>query len=65
MGFAKFAKAAADFGDVPAAALFLIFAIYLQNRRLAALLQRKDGQMGPMPGRKGYPDAQRTATRFW
>jgi hypothetical protein len=52
MDFASYAKLAVDLGVVPAVALFLIFAMHLQNRRLTALLEKKDEQMNTMLERK-------------
>jgi hypothetical protein len=52
MDFAAFAKLAVDLGVVPAVALFLIFAMHMQNRRLTALLERKDEQLNAMLEKK-------------
>jgi hypothetical protein len=52
MDFAAFAKLALDLGVIPAVALFLIFAMHLQNKRLSAMLEKKDQQMNEMLGKK-------------
>jgi hypothetical protein len=52
MDFTAYAKLALDLGVIPAVALFLVFAMHLQNRRLTALLEKKDEQMTAMLERK-------------
>jgi hypothetical protein len=52
MDFGTYAKLALDLGVIPAVALFLVFAMHLQNRRLTTLLEKKDEQMNSLLERK-------------
>lgn len=46
--FGAYAKLAVDLGVIPTLALFLVFAMHLQNRRLTSLLEKKDSQFNAM-----------------
>jgi len=42
MDFAAIAKAAMELGVIPTVALFLVVAMHAQNRKLTAMLEKKD-----------------------
>jgi len=44
MDFVAVAKAALELGVIPTLALFLVVALYFQNRHLTAMIEKKDAQ---------------------